>query len=432
MILGKYSFGIGDRFGHQGKAQLAAIMKADVGAGPCACPTGPGQPRGGAPTITPVWNKSNREHTIIGTKPADVRQEADAAVAACGWKQPYYVDADHIGLANVDGFLDASDFFTLDVADFIGRPAPDADVQAFVRTHKDLLGSHRIEGIDESIALDEPGLQSIAAKYLIAVQQAGNTFRHIEARKGVGGFVTEVSMDETDTPQTPVDMLVILAAIADEGIPIQTIAPKFSGRFNKGVDYVGGISQFARQFEQDLAIIRYAVERFALPANLKLSVHSGSDKFSIYAPIHNALQRFDAGLHLKTAGTTWLEELIGLALAGGDGLAIAKDIYAKALSRLDELCGPYATVIDIDKTKLPDPAEVRRWDGERFAATLRHDRRCPHYNPSFRQLLHVGYKVAAEMGPRFIEALDKHEAIIAENVTANIHEKHIRPLFLVA
>jgi hypothetical protein len=428
MILGKYSFGMGDRFGHQGKAQLAAIMKADVGAGPRACPKG--QPQGVAPTITPVWNKSNREHTIIGTKPADVRREADQAVAASGWKGAYCVDADHIGLANVDGFLDASDFFTLDVADFIGRPALDADVETFVQKHRDLLGSHRIEGIDESITIDEPRLRSIATKYLIAVQQAGNTFRHIEARKGVGRFVTEVSMDETDTPQTPTDMLVILAAIADEGIPAQTVAPKFSGRFNKGVDYVGGVGQFARQFEQDLAIIRFATEQFSLPANLKLSVHSGSDKFSIYAPIRRALKQFDAGVHVKTAGTTWLEELIGLALAGGEGLAIAKDIYAKALSRLDELCGPYATVIDIDKAKLPDPAQVHRWDGEQFAATLRHDRRCPQYNPSFRQLLHVGYKVAAEMGPRFTEALDKHETIIAENVTANLYERHIRPLFM--
>jgi len=430
MILGKYSLGIGDRFGHQGKAQLAAIMKADVGAGPYACPKGRGQRQGVAPTITPVWNKSNREHTIIGTKPADVRREADDAVMACGWMRPYYVDADHIGLANVDGFIDASDFFTLDVADFIGRPAPDAEVKAFAQKHKDFLGSHRVEGIDETIAIDEPRLQSIATKYLIAVQQAGNTFRHIEARKGVGQFVTEVSMDETDTPQTPVDMLVILAALAEEGIPAQTIAPKFSGRFNKGVDYVGNVSQFAREFEQHLAVIRFAVEQFPLPANLKLSVHSGSDKFSIYAPIRKALQRFDAGLHLKTAGTTWLEELIGLALAGGDGLAIAKDVYVTALSRLDELCAPYATVIDIDKTKLPDSAQVRRWDGVRFAATLRHDPQCRQYNPSVRQLLHVGYKIAAEMGPRFTDALEKHEAIIAENVTANIYDRHIRPLFL--
>ncbi|MCU0916195.1 MAG: tagaturonate epimerase family protein, partial [Planctomycetes bacterium] len=370
MILGRYSFGMGDRFGHQGKAQLAAIHRA----------TQQGV------EITPVWNKSNREHKIIGTEPGDVRTEADQAVTAGGWKKPYFVDADHIGLANVDAFLEASDFFTLDVADFIGRPAPQVQVTEFIQKHRELLGSHRIEGLDESLVIDEPRLQAIVTKYLHAVQEAGNTFRHIEARKGVGRFVTEVSMDETDTPQTPLDMLVILAALADEGIPAQTVAPKFSGRFNKGVDYVGDVSRFAREFEQDLAVIRFAVARFALPENLKLSVHSGSDKFSIYAPIRQALRKFDAGVHVKTAGTTWLEELIGLALAGGDGLVLAKEVYANALARLDELCGPYATVIDIDPKKLPRPAEVGKWDGARFAAALRHDQTCRQYNPSLRQL----------------------------------------------
>ena len=412
MILGRYSFGIGDRFGHQGRAQLAAFIKA----------------AGQGLDITPVWNKSNREHGIIGTKPADVRREADEAAAACGWKGPYFVDADHISLSNVDAFLDASDFFTLDVADFIGRPAGSADVESFVKKHKVLLGSHHIDGIDEPVEIDRARLKTIASEYLVAVRQAGRIYRHVEAPKGAGNFITEVSMDETDVPQTPVEMLVILAAIAAEGIPAQTIAPKFSGRFNKGVDYVGDVEQFAREFEQDLAVIRFAVREFGLPETLKLSVHSGSDKFSIYRPIRDAIRKFDAGLHLKTAGTTWLEELIGLALAGSDGLAIAKDIYAEALARIDELCGPYATVIDIDRSKLPGPDEVARWDGERFAAALRHDQSCPQYDPNFRQLLHVAYKIAAELGPRFTEALEEHETTIAQQVTANIYERHIRPL----
>jgi hypothetical protein len=414
MMLGKYSFGLGDRFGRQGRAQLTAVMAAK---------------RQGV-EITPVWNKSNREHTIIGTKPPDVRREADAAVAACGWKGPYFVDADHIGLGNVDGFIDASDFFTLDVADFIGKPAQQADIDVFSKRHADLVGSHRIDGIDGPVQIDKARLQAIASKYLFAAQQAGKIYRHVEAAKGAGKFVTEVSMDETDAPQTPIEMLVILAALADEGIPAQTVAPKFSGRFNKGVDYVGDLKQFAREFEQDLAVIRFAVKQFGLPASLKLSVHSGSDKFSIYQPIRKALKKFDAGLHLKTAGTTWLEELIGLAVAGGEGLAIAKDIYAKALTRMDELCGPYATVIDIDKSKLPPADEVARWDSRQFAAALRHDQSCPQYNPHLRQLLHVGYKLAAELGPRFLDALAKYETTVAEQVTANIYDRHIRPLLL--
>ena len=413
MSLGKYSFGIGDRFGHQGKAQLAGLLQAqDSGA-----------------TITPVWNKSHREHTIIGTKPDDVRAEADAAVAACDWKGAYFVDADHVGMVNVDGFLQASDFFTLDVADFIGKPAGEADVAAFVDKHSALVGTLQISGIDEAFEISETNIKTIAAKYLVAIHQAGKIYRHIAAHKG-GDFVTEVSMDETDAPQTPVEMLIILAAVADEGIPARTIAPKFRGRFNKGVDYVGNVAAFAREFEQDLAVIAYAVNEFGLPEDLKLSVHSGSDKFSIYGAIRQALAKFDAGLHLKTAGTTWLEELIGLASAGGEGLAIAQDVYATALARMDELCRPYATVIDINRAQLPSAEEVAQWDGDAFASTLRHDPSCDAYNPSFRQLLHVGYKVAAEMGPRFINVLQTYEEIIAGHVTTNIYERHVRPLFV--
>ncbi|UCD48690.1 MAG: hypothetical protein JSW27_14290 [Phycisphaerales bacterium] len=414
MLLGKYSFGIGDRFGHQGKAQLAGLIKA----------------RAAGAEITPVWNKSHREHSIIGTAPGDVRYEADAAVAACGWNGPYFVDADHIGISNVDAFVEASDFFTLDVADFIGRPAEAEAVDAFAARHELLMETLEIDGIAEPFDVQTSELRAIASKYLAAVQEAGRIYRHIADRKGAGTFVTEVSMDETDAPQTPVEMLIILAAIADEGIPAQTVAPKFSGRFNKGVDYVGSVEGFSQEFQQDLAVIAYAVEKLGLPADLKLSVHSGSDKFSIYRPIRAALRKFDAGVHLKTAGTTWLEELIGLASAGGEGLGIAQEVYATALGRMDELCGPYASVIDIDRGQLPSADEVASWDGETFASALRHDQSAASYNASLRQLLHVGYKVAAEMGPRFLDALQAYEETIAEHVTANIYERHIRPLFL--
>lgn len=412
MILGKYSFGIGDRFCHQGKAQLSALMKA----------------KQQGLDITPVWNKSNREHTIIGTSPADTRKEADEAVKSCGWEGPYFVDADHIGLGNVDAFIESSDFFTLDVADFITQTADEATIDAFVRKHKKYVGSLAIDGIDQAFNITEDQVRAIAGKYLPAVQQAGKIYRHIEAIKG-GNFITEVSMDETEQPQTPVEMFFILAAIADEEIPAHTIAPKFSGRFNKGVDYVGDVEGFTKEFEEDLAVVAFAIRQFGLPENLKLSIHSGSDKFSIYAPMGRALKQFDAGLHVKTAGTTWLEELIGLATAAPDGLAIAKEVYAKALPRFDELCGPYATVIDINRSRLPGTREVGKWNGERFALTLRHDPLCRYYNPDFRQLLHVAYKIAAEMGTRFLDMLDKHRDVIAQNVAENIYERHVRRIF---
>ena len=202
----------------------------------------------------------------------------------------------------------------------------------------------------------------MVSKYLFAVREAGKIYRHIASVKGVENFITEVSMDETDAPQTPPELLIILVAIADEKIPIQTIAPKFTGRFNKGVDYVGDVAQFAVEFSDDLAVIAYAIEKYGLPETLKLSVHSGSDKFSIYAAIREAMRRTGAGLHLKTAGTTWLEELIGLAEAGPEGLALAKEVYSEAFDHKEELCAPYASVIDIDYAKLPAARRSKRMD----------------------------------------------------------------------
>ncbi len=414
MKLEKYSFGLGDRFAHQGRAQLAAIIKAN---------------EQGA-NVTPVWNKSNREHGITGTEPVSVRAEADAAVAALGWKGTYYVDADHIGLKIVEPFIEPSDFFTLDVADFIGQAASAEDIAAFVDRYSKYLGTVDIDGAAGGFDVTRQMLEGIAVKYLLAVKEAGRVYRHVESVKGKDSFITEVSMDETDEPQRPVEMFFILTAIADEGIPIQTIALKFSGRFNKGVDYVGDVGQFTKEFEQDLAVIRFAIGEFGLCENLKLSVHSGSDKFAIYASLNKAIKKFDTGLHVKTAGTTWLEELIGLALAGDEGLGIAKRVYAEALSRCDELCGPYVRVIDIDKGKLPSADEVAGWSGDEYAAALRHDRSCEKYNLHFRQLLHVGYRIAAEMGTEFTDAVDKYESIVGQCVTENIYERHIKPVFM--
>ena len=380
--------------------------------------------------VTPVWNKSNREHTIIGSKPASVRAAAEKAVAQLGWKKPWHVDADHIRMETVDAFLDSSDFFTIDVADSIGRPAPPAALRAFVDRHAELSGRLEIPGIARTFDLKPAEVSCVAGKYLSAVQDAGKIFRHIAQAKGAGNFIAEVSMDETDTAQTPPELLIILAAMADEKIALQTIAPKFTGRFNKGVDYVGDPGQFEREFSEDLAVIAFAVKKYGLPQNLKLSVHSGSDKFSIYRPIRRSLAKFNAGLHLKTAGTTWLEELIGLAEAGGDGLALAQEIYAQALDHRVELCAPYASVIDIDPAKLPSAEKVARWTSGQYAAALRHDPKCPDFNPNVRQLLHVGYKIAAQQGPRYLDMLDKCAETVARNVTENLYQRHLKPLLL--
>ncbi len=314
MKLEKYSIGVGDRFGHQAKAQLEAIIKTKkLGL-----------------ELVPVWNKSFREHEIISTKPEDVRAKADQAVKEKNWQGSYYVDADHINISNVDLFIDSCDFFTLDVADYIGQSIAEKEIDEFVNNHKDLIGSLEINGIEKPLKIDEQTIRNIASKTLKAIKKAGELYRYIESQKGKDNFVTEVSMDETEFAQTPIEMFFILAAISDEKIPAQTIAPKFTGRFNKGVDYVGDVEEFAQEFNDNVAILKYAKENMEIPENIKLSVHSGSDKFAIYDPINKVLKKYDAGIHIKTAGTTWLEELIGLADAGNDGLEIAKEIYIKA------------------------------------------------------------------------------------------------------
>lgn len=411
--LGKYSMGIGDRFGRQADAQLKAIIDAG---------------KKGV-EITPVWNKSNREHIIIGTEPADVRKEADEAVKAAKFKKPYFVDADHINFDTVGKFIEASDFFTIDVAAYIGQRACEEDIKAFVKKAAKYKGKLRIQGIPKPFNITSAYLKKVAEKYLFATKMAGVIYRKIEKLKGAGKFVTEVSMDEVPDPQTPAELFFILMMLSIENIPLQTIAPKFQGRFNKGVDYVGNPELFALEFETDLLVIRHAVKLFKLPENLKISVHSGSDKFALYPHIGSIIRKYDAGIHLKTAGTTWLEEVTGLAMAGGEALTFVKEMYKSAYEKIDELCAPYADVIDIKKERLPSPAEVMKWDSEKLSSAIIHDAKNPNYNPDMRQLIHVGYKLAALRMKEYLELLDKNKDVVSRCVYENIYSRHICRLF---
>lgn len=423
MELEPFSFGVGDRFGHQAAAQLQAFERLDA--------------RG--VTVVPVWNKSNREHTFIGSEPAAVWRAAKDAVEKRGWPHGWHVDADHIRLATVDRFLDSSDFFTIDVADDIGQPASEEAIAKFVAKHQDLVGQLEItrpHAVSESatsplcFSLTKEELEATARKYLRSAQAAGAIYRHIANAKGENGLIAEVSMDETDTPQSPKELLIILAALADEGIRLQTIAPKFNGRFNKGVDYVGDLQTFEQEFRDDIAILHFASHHLGLPRQLKLSVHSGSDKFSLYPIIKRVLRETGAGIHLKTAGTTWLEELIGLAEAGGKALQCVKDIYAQAVAEMDALIVPYASVIDIQPSRLPSVAEVASWDGPRFAQAIRHVPDHPHFQSDMRQLLHIAFKLAAKAGQRYLDLLDQHAELVGQQVTNNLWERHLSPLFL--
>lgn|SRR5699024_930590 len=413
-MLKRFSLGTGDRFGQQGKAQLKAIAKVkeehDV-------------------LITPVWNKSNREHQIIGTEPQDVREEADTATNLLGWDEAYCVDADHITKESVDPFIDCSNFFTIDVAEYIGENSDPADKEAFLRKNADLVGNIKIPDIEEEFQVTESFLDSWADQYLLAIQQAREIFEYIRGEKS-GDAVFEISMDEVETPQRPIELYFILKTAAENGIQINTIAPKFTGDFYKGIDYVGNIEQFATEFEQDILVIAYAVGKFNLSSDLKLSIHSGSDKFSLYPRIHKLLKKHDTGVHLKTSGTTWLEELIGLAEAGNDGLEMVKSMYEEAHGRYDELTGPYKPVININQNALPSPEEFSGWSSKEIVNKLTHNPSHSDFDPQLRQFLHCSYKIAAEQGKTFIDLLHKYEHNIAPKVTNNLYQRHIKPLFM--
>lgn len=414
MLIEKYSFGTGDRFGKEGQAQLKAIQEINkMGF-----------------EVVPVWNKSYREHTIVKTDQSSVKKEADEAVKANDWKGNYYVDADHIGMAIVDEFVDYSNFFTIDVAHFIGKKATPSEKESFVKNHSKYIGKLSIPGIEEEYTVTEKFLGDVADNYLNATKEVKVIYDHIVSKIGVDAFIAEVSMDECEIAQSPIELFFILAELKRLNVDVQTIAPKFTGLFAKGVDYIGDVEEFAKEFEQDVAVTQFAIKELGLPSSLKLSVHSGSDKFAIYPAMKKAIDKFNTGLHVKTAGTTWLEEVIGLAQAGGEGLAIAKEIYAKSMERYNELTEPYVTVLKIEINKLPTIEEVSSWTSKQFSDALTHDQNCEDYNSSFRQLIHVGYKIAVEMGARYLNALDTYREAIEKNVTYNIFERHLKLLFI--
>lgn len=412
-IIGKYSIGLGDRFGHQGEAQLRAIVDASVK----------------GIEITPVWNKSNREHITIGTQPGEVRDEADSVTKSAGFNKPYFVDADHINLDTVDRFIDSSDFFTIDVASYIGWKAEKQDIEEFMESVKKYNGHIKIPGSRLSFKISEVQIIEIAEKYLFAAIKAYEIYRKIEKAKGRENFVTEISMDEVAHPQTPVDLFFILKMLASENIPLQTIAPKFSGRFNKGVDYAGDPMVFASEFETDLLVVDYAIKEFGLPGNLKMSIHSGSDKFSIYPHIGSIINKYDKGIHIKTAGTTWLEEVIGLAESGGEAYKFVRDFYINSLERIEELSAPYADVTDIYFPSLPSKQEVLSWDGKKFAETIRHVPGNKEYNSNMRQLMHISYKLAASNIKEYFRLLELNKHTVGECVYENIYNRHICRIF---
>lgn len=411
--IGKYSFGIGDRFGHQGEAQLKAISEAG---------------KNGF-EITPVWNKSNHEYILTVSNPDDTRVSADNAVRSSGFLKPYFVDADLINLDNVDKFLSSCDYFTIDMSSYIGKRPENEDIDTFISGAMKYSGKQRVPGIKAPVIITRNVIINTAEKYLFAAIKAWEIYRRIEKVKGRGNFITEISMDKVKQPQSTAEFFLILKMLGEENIPVSTIAPGFTGRFNKGIDYSGDPEVFETEFVSRLMIIDYAISEFGLPGDLKLSLHSGSDKFSLYPIIRSVIEKYDKGIHIKTSGTTWLEEITGLAITGGEALDFVKRLYYKSLLNAESLCSPYGDLIDINISGLPGKDIVADWDSEQFASAVRHDPGNKYFNPDIRQLMHVSYQLIAAEKHEFNRLVRMSQKSVSECVFDNLYKRHFCRLF---
>jgi hypothetical protein len=284
-LLPAFSCGVGGRLDHAAADQLKAFERLAAE----------------GTVVAPVWSTS-----------ASGREAAARAVAARRWEHSWFIGAGPIRTGAVGGSGVAGDFFTLDVSAAIGRPATLADIKAFVARHPELCKPLSIPGITKVIRLSEEALAAHARTYMTACREAGTIWRHMLAVRG-DDVVIEVSIDATDAPQPPGHLLVILAILAEEKIPIQAIAPRFASMVVKTTD-VEYRARFEQEFSDDIAVCAFAASRYGLPATLKLSVPAGNDTAALYPVIRRTLARTGAGVHVKVRDAMWLEEPVSESL----------------------------------------------------------------------------------------------------------------------
>lgn len=324
--------------------------------------------------IAPIFaQQSMRENARTGRTPQQVVDDAIWGVLQEGWREPWGADADHLKTtADIDLCVAAGyTFYTIDPGDHVDNAAHTDEVPTLrakfealpwprLRDYPDAMRAryvgrqHVIE--DErhgpvALTFDETSLLRAACKYGRALAHTADMYAHLAQATGavteerVAGqgrrFELEVSVDETETPTSPLEHVFIASELSRLGVEWVSLAPRYVGRFEKGVDYIGDLDVFRAEFAKHAAIAR------AL-GPYKLSIHSGSDKFSIYPLMAAETNRV---AHLKTAGTSYLEAL--RAIAGVDP-ELFREILALAISRYDEDRVTYHVSADAAKVPAPD------------------------------------------------------------------------------
>jgi len=293
------SFGFGDRLGNATPGHIAAMRSA-----------------GAVERIAPLFaQQSVRENARTGRTPQQVMDDAMWGVFEAGWREPWGADADHVKeIADLDAFVAAGyTFYTIDPSDHVDNAAQSDSLpvlrEKIARLPWDALGTtyealakrygsepHMVGGI--RLVFDEATLLRALAKYGRAIAHTHAVAAALAVRVG-GRFDLEMSVDETDTPTSVFEHFLVANELLSRELPVVSLAPRFVGKFQKGVDYMGDRDLFQSELKRHVAIMRH-FDRY------KLSVHTGSDKFSIYP-----LVAAEAGrqVHVKTAGTSYLEAL---------------------------------------------------------------------------------------------------------------------------
>ncbi len=366
--------------------------------------------------ITPIYaQQSIREMTRTNRTPQEVMDDATWGAFAGGWRGPLGADADHqkttadLGRCAAAGFT----FFTVDPGEHVDDSAHDADESVIAdmvaalpwdeleTTQKDFeaYAGQSLELSDRTLTLQREDVLRAAAKYGRAVLHVTKMYRHL-ADRGVP-FELEVSVDETETPTSHAEHAVVALELARLGVRWISLAPRFVGRFEKGVDYLGDLDALRRDLSGHAALAK------AL-GPYKLSLHSGSDKFSVYPLIAEAT---GGVVHLKTAGTSYLE---ALRVASVHQPELFREIYALGRERFETEKQSYHVSASLSRV----PAESELTDAE-LPALLNQD--------DARQVLHVTFGSALDRYREALQGLLQTEQEAYYDVLNAHFKKHLTP-----
>jgi hypothetical protein len=365
--------------------------------------------------------QSMRENARTGRTPQQVLDDAMWGAFQEGWREPWGADADHLKTtADIDLCVAAGyTFYTVDPGDHVDNEAHTApknlldskvaslpwdrlDDSPERLTARYLSAKYEVEGI--VLMFDEVSLARAAAKYGGAIAHTAEMYRHLAAKMVGHVFELEVSVDETETPTSPLEHFFVANELRRLEVQWVSLAPRYIGRFEKGVDYIGDIAEFAAELAKHAAIARSM-------GPYKLSIHSGSDKFRVYPAFARHAGRL---VHLKTAGTSYLEALRAIAEAEPE---LFRKILAYALDRYEEDSATYHVSADPGKVPLPASLPLEELVGvlDLFDG---------------RQVLHVTFgSVLERFGASLLAALAANEEVYYRALEVHFH-RHFEPFVI--